>query len=64
MEHQNIEKLSLDDSNFATRSVIQGHFAFCFALFAIGLLATLAIVVFGYLATSKARRAVRLSGLA
>ena len=65
MEHQNIEKLSLDDSNFATRSVIQGHFAlFCFALFWVGLLATLAIVFFGYLVTSQARRSVRLSGLA
>ena len=54
MEHQNIEKLSLDDSNFATRSVIQGHFAlFCFALFWVGLLATLAIVFFGYLVTSQ-----------
>ena len=58
MEHQNIEKLSLDDSNFATRSVIHSHFAlFFFALFWVGLLATLAIVFFVYLVASHRRDA-------
>ena len=54
MEHQNIEKLSLDDSNFATRSVIQGHFAlFCFALFWVGLYTTVALGGFVYMVASQ-----------
>ena len=54
MEHQNIEKLSLDNTNLGTSTVIHSHFAlFCFALFAVGLYATFAIGGFVYMVASQ-----------
>ena len=54
MEHQNFEKLSLDNTNLGTSTVIHSHFAlFCFALFAVGLYATFAIGGFVYMVASQ-----------
>ena len=54
MEHQSIEKLSLDNTNLGTSTAIYNHFAlFCFALFGVGLYTTFAIGGFVYMVASQ-----------
>jgi len=54
MEHQNIEKLSLDNTNLGTSTAIYNHFAlFCFALFGVGLYTTVALGGFVYMVASQ-----------
>ena len=54
MEHQNFEKLSLDNTNLGTSTAIYNHFAlFCFALFGVGLYTTVALGGFVYMVASQ-----------